>query len=142
MGNLHFCTPYAITRKDCLKELERFENTKDFTRITHGIFLSKEEEKRRYVIRHVLIHPGLPIDQYRQSFGTEAVEDYPILTQWLEEGFLSGEEDYLALTEKGMALSDYLGPQLISADIGRRMEEWDELHGQNHGSLPGQPKKL
>ena len=142
VGNLHFCTPYAITRKDCLKELEGFENTKDFTRITHGIFLSKEEEKRRYVIRHVLIHPGLPIDKYRQYFGTEAVEDYPVLTRWLEAGFLSYEGDYLALTKKGMALSDYLGPQLISMDIGRRMEEWDELHGQNHGTLPGQLKKL
>ncbi|MCI8664329.1 MAG: coproporphyrinogen III oxidase family protein [Hungatella sp.] len=146
VGNLHFCTPYAITRKDCLRELEAFENTVDFARITHGIFLSEDEEKRRYVIRHLLIHPGLPAGQYRQRFGTVADEDYPVLTQWMEEGLLACHGDYLRLTKKGMGLSDYLGPKLISPYISRRMEAWDEGHRQDdrqdHGSLPGKFKKL
>lgn len=45
LGNLHFCTPYAITRQDCLSELKAYEDTKDFMAIRHGIILSQEEEK-------------------------------------------------------------------------------------------------
>lgn len=86
VGNLHFCTPYAITRHDCIRELENFEAVRDFTVISHGIFLSKEEEKRRYVIRHLLIRPGLPIKRYRNCFGTEVLQDFPLISCWQEQG--------------------------------------------------------
>ena len=52
------------------------------------------------------------------------------------------EEEYLTLTQKGLGLSDYLGPQLISTEIGERMTQWEMIHGQAHGSLPGQLKEL
>ncbi len=146
VGNLHFCTPYAITRHDCIRELENFEAVRDFTVISHGIFLSKEEEKRRYVIRHLLIRPGLPIKRYRNCFGTEVLQDFPLISCWQEQGFVTmeneTEEEYLTLTQKGLGLSDYLGPQLISTEIGERMTQWEMIHGQAHGSLPRQFKEL
>lgn len=129
LGNLHFCTPYAITRTDCLKELERFEQTDDFTEITHGIFLSDQEQKRRYVIRHLLIRPGIFAKAYGEFFGTELLQDFPILKKWIEEGFLFWERGFLTLTSEGMKRSDRLGPMLISPEIRRRMEEWEECHG-------------
>ena len=58
MGDLHFCAPYAVTAGECARQLRAFEETKDFTEITHGIRLSPEEEKRRFAIRHVLIRKG------------------------------------------------------------------------------------
>lgn len=88
VGNLHFCTPYAITRQDCLRELYAYENTQDFTAVTHGIVLSREEQKRRYVIRHLLIRPGLDIGRYRERFGTEILKEFPLLSEWIEEGYL------------------------------------------------------
>ena len=146
VGNLHFCTPYAITRHDCIRELENFEAVRDFTVISHGIFLSKEEEKRRYVIRHLLIRPGLPIKRYRNCFGTEVLQDFPLISCWQEQGVVTmekeAEEEYLTLTQKGLGLSDYLGPQLISTEIGERMAQWEMIHGQAHGSLPWQFKEL
>ncbi len=177
-GNLHFCTPYAITRKSCLEELRAFMECGDYTGITHGIFLSAEEEKRRYAIRHLLIRPGLDRELYRQKFGTEATEDFPQLLHWMEKGFLeekaaggtqrtekqvegqmlgqktSGQRaesgmrtgrtplgGWLTLTEEGLGLSDCLGPELISPEIRKKMEEWDDIH-KSHDSLQGQSEKL
>lgn len=140
VGNLHFCSPYVITGKECLKRLEEYENTVDFTDIRHGILLSEEEIKRRYLIRHLLIYPGVDIQKYKKHFKTGLMEDFPVLQEWMEQGFIQWKEDgkegiqegekFLALTETGLGLSDYLGPQLISDEIRKAMEEWEEMHGQ------------
>ena len=150
LGNLHFCTPYAITQDTCLKQLEDFEHTEDFSVISHGILLSKEEMRRRYVIRHLLIRPGIPLNQYQNHFGSWVMDDFPILKQWVELGFLridqSGEKTdshgFLTLTELGMGLSDYLGPKLISDNVRERMREWDEIHESFGDLVSGQLKKL
>lgn len=141
LGNLHFCTPYAITQKDGLLQLKKFIQTEDFTKVYHGILLSEEEEKRRYIIRHLLISPGLDEAEYTKHFHTRAREDFPLLERWIEEGYLRCGS-YLALTDCGLGLSDYLGPQMISSEIRRRMEEWEVLYGQKDDSLPGKFEKL
>ena len=41
---------------------------------------------------------------------------------WLEED--SGH-DYIGLTTEGMGLSDYIGPQLVSEEIMKKMLEWE-----------------
>lgn len=135
LGNLHFCTPYAVTRSSCLEQLHRYEETDDFCKITHGFLLSKEEEKRRFVIRHLLILPGLPLPAYKAAFHSEAISDFPILRGWLEKGYLKEQAHYLALTETGLGLSDYLGPMLISQEVGDRMKQWEVRHGTTHASV-------
>ncbi len=155
-GNLHFCTPYAISRAGCVAELKAFLECEDYTDIRHGIFLSEEEQQRRYVIRHLLIRPGLDRARYERRFGRDVLKDFPLLSRWLERGFLEerggdrprGTDDdgresrWLTLTEEGLGLSDYLGPQLISSEIRRRMEEWDGIHGEGDGPLSRQSEKL
>lgn len=152
LGRLHFCNPYAVTRGGCLARLKEYENTVDFTAPAHGILLTEEELKRRYVIRHLLIRPGLHLGRYREQFGSGAEEDFPLLADWLERGFVekkrcgeqSGgkQEDYLVLTDAGLELSDYLGPQLTSPQVRQDMEEWEVIHGRTHDFIPGQPEKL
>ena len=88
LGSLHFCSPYAVKQEACLARLAEFENTKDHTKITYGILLSKEELKRRYVIRHLLIRPGLNLERYDELFGSMALEDFPILEEWMESGYI------------------------------------------------------
>ena len=78
------------------------------------------------------------------------MDDFPILKQWVELGFLridqSGEKTdshgFLTLTELGMGLSDYLGPKLISDNVRERMREWDEIHESFGDLVSGQLKKL
>ena len=139
-----------------MAELKAFLECEDYTDIRHGIFLSEEEQQRRYVIRHLLIRPGLDRARYERRFGRDVLKDFPLLSRWLERGFLEerggdrprGTDDdgresrWLTLTEEGLGLSDYLGPQLISSEIRRRMEEWDGIHGEGDGPLSRQSEKL
>lgn len=141
LGNLHFCTPYAITQKDSLFQLDRFITARDYTKVNHGILLSEDEIKRRYLIRHLLIYPGLDEEEYCRCFKSRADKDFQILEDWIDKGYLI-RGSYLALTEMGMGLSDYLGPQIISTQIKQKMEEWEVCHGQKDDSLPGQFKEL
>lgn len=141
LGRLHFCSPYAITKKECLLRLDEYEQTEDYTKITHGILLSEEELKRRYVIRHLLIRPGLDLSRYYNTFGSQVMEDFPLLCDWEKDGYLWRGE-YLSLTDMGMELSDYLGPHLISPEIVTAMAEWEELYGKTYDSLPRQSEKL
>ncbi len=128
LGNLHFCTPYAVDRRECLKRLEEYEKEEDYTRISHGILLSEDEVRRRYVIRHLFIRPGIKRRMYEKHFGSHMIKDFPLLSDWLNQGFIEWQQDeqeeILALTERGLGLSDYLGPKLISPQIRKKMEEW------------------
>lgn len=142
LGNLHFCSPYAVTRSACLARLAEFEKTADFTQITHGILLSEEELKRRYVIRHLLIMPGLFMDGYQEAFGSQVLQDFPILKDWVDSGFADiRSQTWLVLTQAGLGLSDYLGPQLISPQVRAAMEAWEE-QAHAYDFIPGQSEKL
>ena len=129
LGRLHFCTPYAVNAKECLVRLEQYESTEDYTDIAHGILLSQEELKRRYLIRHLLIFPGVDADRYQEQFHGDVLQDFPILQDWLDGGYLQykkqGERTYLEPTQLGLGLSDYLGPQLISPMVRQAMEDWE-----------------
>lgn len=155
LGRLHFCTPYAITQRDCLWMLAAFEQKADFNEITHGILLSEEEIKRRYVIRHLLIRPGLSLQQYGEHFQSDVEQDFPILAEWVQKGWIQrktvpgrwlperdGGERMLTLTDEGLGLSDYLGPGLISRDVQKRMDEWEVLHDSKYDPVPRRPEKL
>lgn len=162
LGSLHFGSPYAITQGECLRRISEYGHTQDFTKITHGIVLSEQELKRRYVIRHLLIMPGISPDRYGEAFQSSVLEDFPILQKWIDSGYVTyitrqkakngrleytggqnvsaGFQTYLALTDEGMGLSDYLGPQLISPEIQAAMEEWEEV--QTFDRLSGKSEKL
>lgn len=142
LGNLHFCTPYETNQTGCLKVLKDFICTEDFTSIPFGFLLSEDEVRRRYVIRHLFILPGLKKSGYYSRFHSQAMVDFPLLKEWQDSGYLKGGGDYYSLTEEGLGLSDWLGPQLISPDVRRKMEEWDAEHEQAHDFIPGKPKKL
>ena len=129
LGNLHFCTPYAITPRDSLFQLQQFIAAEDYTKVNHGILLSEDEIKRRYLIRHLLIYPWLNEEEYHRRFQSRADVDFPFLGEWIDKGWLV-RDSFLALSEMGLGLSDYLGPQMISRQIRQRMDAWEACHGQ------------
>lgn len=124
-----------------MMRLKDYEDTQDFMKITHGIILSQEEQKRRFVIRHLLIRPGMNLGRYQELFGSDALEDFPVLNQWIEQRFATqnagagqrGTERCITLTESGLGLSDYLGPQFISPEVKKAMQEWEAMHGSIYG---------
>ncbi|MCM1240829.1 MAG: STM4012 family radical SAM protein [Lachnospiraceae bacterium] len=129
LGRLHACTPYRTTRAAALEEIQRFQRTEDFSAVTNGILLSDDEIRRRYVIKHLLILPGLSRQAYRRTFQTDVLKDFSVLRDWMECGWLEEKHadayDHIALTQEGLGLSDYIGPQLISEEIRAKMLEWE-----------------
>ncbi|MDE7186201.1 MAG: radical SAM protein, partial [Lachnospiraceae bacterium] len=128
LGRLHFCTPYRTTRDAAIKEIEQYRRTVDFSSVSNGILLSDDELKRRYVIRHLLILPGISKQAYRRAFQADVLEDFPIIRDWIGRGWLEEnchDAGYIGLTQEGLGLSDYIGPQLISERIQERMLEWE-----------------
>lgn len=159
MGSLHFCTPYAVTQETCLAQIRDFETRDDFLQVSHGMLLSEEEMRRRYVIRHLLIRPGIAPGRYEALFHSSVWEDFPALRDWMsagwleesagivqeqhEEGWTNGKpECFLTLTEEGMGLSDYLGPMLVSEAVWGKMKEWEAVYVPGGGFIPGKSEKL
>lgn len=128
IGNLHFCTPYHVRQKECKIQLDSYIATKDFRKITHGFLLDKEEEKRRYVIKNILFISGLNAEGYYNKFGSNPLDDFPLLKTWAAKGYLKNEDKRYILTKEGLSLSDFLGPELISKRVKGLMEEWENRY--------------
>ena len=71
-------------------------------------------------------------------FGSEAVKDFPLLLDWVKEGYAVLTEEFLSLTEQGFALSDYLGPKLISDQVRDLMESKNSQNSAANQRLEGQ----
>ncbi len=113
LGNLHFCSPYAIGQAGCLDILKEYIDREDHLAIRHGYLLTAEEERRRYVIKNVLFDCGIGLAEYREVYGSEAGEDFPVLEEWIRKGYACKRSGRICLTEKGFSLSDRLGPMLL-----------------------------
>ena len=122
IGNLHFSAPYAVRPKQCQDILQNYLEQSDYLEVTHGYRLSQEEVKRRYVIRHILFGRGVCRKDYRMRFGSEVEGEFPLVLGWIKEGYAKMGEEFLSLTELGFALSDYLGPMLISDEVREKMK--------------------
>lgn len=92
----------------------------------YGIVLSREEQKRRFILKALLHREGLTLDDYLQRFGSEVMTDYAWLSELLTEGMAvieqENEHQVLRLTEEGLGYSDAIGDWLISAEIREQME--------------------
>ncbi len=121
LGRLHFCTPYAVRQEDCRRILASYLEQEDYCRPSHGYLLSPDEQKRRYVIRHILSDTGICQQDYQGHFQSEPEEDFPCLVRWVQEGYAAQSEEGFHLTEEGFLLSDHLGPQLMSREVRDRM---------------------
>lgn len=121
IGNLHFCTPYAVGQDACHEIISEYLKQKDFLNISHGYILNDDEQRRRYAVKHLLYDRGINRGDYREHFKREAQEDFPMLKEWREKEYVVFSEDCIGLTDRGMDLSDYLGPAFISAEVKSRM---------------------
>ena len=124
IGNLHFCTPYAVRQKDCIASIKEYIGRTDYLQVPHGFLLSEDEQKRRYVIKHILFGKGIDCKDYSKHFQGEMLDSFPQIKEWEQAGYVAIEKDYITLTEEGFALSDYLGPQFISENVRKKTEEY------------------
>lgn len=121
IDDLHFCMPYGVRQSRCREILEEYITEQDYLAVRHGFLLTEEEQRRRYVIKNILFGCGLSKKEYRNYFLTEPEQDFPLLSEWVKDGYACADEGRIRLTETGFSLSDYLGPMLISADVRKKM---------------------
>jgi oxygen-independent coproporphyrinogen-3 oxidase len=121
---IHYSSDYAVARSSVVQIVERFvaEGADDYVR--YGAALSISEQQRRYLIKSLLRCDGLDRHAYRERFGTEALLDWPQLSELAEHGMASLDERFVRPTFAGLEWSDAIGPWLYSEPMRRQMAEF------------------
>lgn len=125
--SLHYSTEYAIGRHPTQEIITQYcaRPASWFQSAHYGIELDTTERKRRFVIQSLLTQPGLSTREYQQRFtGSDLFTDIPLLAELMEAQLAQQNTDIIQLTEQGLALSDSIGPALISEPIRARMQEY------------------
>jgi len=120
LGDLHFCWPFAVGESQCSKIINDYITTTDHSRISHGIILTLDEHKHRYVIKNILHTQGLSQSRYSETFGSSVLDDFRLFYDLEKWGYATLTEERITLTQLGLSFSDAIGPLFISPDILKR----------------------
>ncbi|MGN7415452.1 STM4012 family radical SAM protein [Paenibacillus sp. SAF-068] len=125
-SEVHYASKYGVSYKATQSIIADYVATERYDVADHGIVLSREEQRRRFILKALLHREGLTLSDYQQRFGTDVMSDYAWLAELLTEGMAQLEIDedkqVLRLTEEGLGYSDAIGDWLISAEIREQME--------------------
>lgn len=125
-GSLHYSSRFAVTQAGVRAILNSWiaQSDDELGLATHGIRLSLDEQRRRFVILSLLQVSGLKLSRYSERFGSNVQADLPELANIEQRGWLDASADCLRLTPEGIENSDVVGPMLYS-ELGRsRMREF------------------
>jgi oxygen-independent coproporphyrinogen-3 oxidase len=128
-SSLHYSSEYAVSRGGVAAILGDYlrRPASDFAIASYGIWLSLDEQRRRFVILSLLQAEGLDCDAYAQGFNSDVFADLPQLGQLIDQGWATITDRRLTLTSEGLAWSDAIGPWLYSPAVQALMQEY-ELH--------------
>lgn len=126
-SEVHYASKYGVSYKATQSIITDYVATERYDVADYGIVLSREEQKRRFILKALLHREGLALSDYDERFGTEVLSDYGWLSELLSEGMAELEQDdkgnqVLRLTEEGLGYSDAIGDWLISAEVREQME--------------------
>ncbi|WP_339243192.1 STM4012 family radical SAM protein [Paenibacillus sp. FSL R5-0517] len=125
-SEVHYASKYGVSYKATQSIIADYVATERYDVADYGIVLSREEQRRRFILKALLHREGLTLSDYQQRFGTDVMADYPWLSELFTEDMgrveLEEGERVLRLTEEGLGYSDAIGDWLISAEIREQME--------------------
>jgi oxygen-independent coproporphyrinogen III oxidase len=125
-ARLHYSGEYAVGRtgvKDILAaHLARPRASFGFAHF--GVALSPQDRRRERVLLDLLQTAGLSRRFYRDTFGTEVLDDLPHLAALEATGLARIDAAEIRLTESGIERADVIGPWLYAAEIATRMERY------------------
>lgn len=123
---LHYATEYAVAKPRVAAIVQDYlgKSRSDFAWARHGIRLSEEDRRRRYLIKSLLKAEGLECHHYRQVFGSDPQADFPDLERLQELELARIQGPFLRLTEAGMACSDLIGHWFIGPEVQQKMREY------------------
>jgi oxygen-independent coproporphyrinogen-3 oxidase len=125
-SRLHYSSEYAVGRagvKDILAaHLARPPASFRFAHF--GVALSPQDRRRERILLALLQTAGLSRRFYRDTFGTEVLDDLPQLAALEAAGLARIDPARIRLTEAGIERADVIGPWLYAAEIATRMERY------------------
>ncbi|MEK4062872.1 MULTISPECIES: STM4012 family radical SAM protein [Paenibacillus] len=119
---VHYASRYGVSRKATESIIADYVSSESYDTADYGIVLSREEQKRRFILKAVLHSEGLKLADYSGRFSASLWNDYPELDLLLQSGLGEVEEGILRLTPEGLGYSDSIGDWFISGEIRERME--------------------
>ncbi|HJU53879.1 MAG TPA: STM4012 family radical SAM protein [Pyrinomonadaceae bacterium] len=124
---LHYSNEYAVGASGVREIIERYAASSDaqFGEACYGFELDEDEERRRFLIKSLLRTEGLCLDAYRERFGADVSADFPELDALSQDGLATSDGRQLRLSERGLELSDAIGPWLYSAAVRRLGESYE-----------------
>lgn len=119
---LHYSYEYAVGSRVVRGILDDYlsRDRGSFSQVEFGIQLDVGEQRRRYIIMSLLQCAGMSVDAYTTRFGTDPVDDFPMLLDLETNGLMGTTDGRLVLTEAGIEYSDAIGPWLKSAAVQQR----------------------
>jgi oxygen-independent coproporphyrinogen-3 oxidase len=123
---MQYSTRYAVSTAGVRSILAEYcsRTEQEFAAADYGFQLDEDEQHRRYVALTLLNREGLPLDGYRQRFGSEPLDDLPQLSELESLELTVRQGNHLRLTMKGIELSDNIGPWLYSQRVTQLMESF------------------
>lgn len=122
--DVHYASRYGVSRKATESIIADYVAADRYETADYGIVLSREEQKRRFILKAILHSEGLKLEDYSQRFGTLLWSDYPELSKLLHSGLGIEEDGVLRLTSEGLSYSDSIGDWFISGEIREQMERF------------------
>jgi len=124
--SLHYSSEYAVGAVGVREIISDFvaRPSESFAYASHGLHLSADEERRRFVLQSLLHVSGLHLSGYRAYFGSEVYGDFPQLADLTAAGLAELHSGVLRLTAAGLERSDVVGPWLYSAAVQSLSEEY------------------
>lgn len=110
----HYSSEYAVGRKEVQNIIHDYNNQdrQQFGLATYGIELNWEQQKRRFIIKSLLEGSHLDLSDYANFFEAEVLSDFPQLEELYHLDLVVPDSAILKLNQKGLELSDVIGPWL------------------------------
>jgi oxygen-independent coproporphyrinogen III oxidase len=123
---LHYSSEYAVGMTGVQEIVAQYvgRSTESFRSINYGYRLNLDDRQRRFLIQSLLQREGLIFSEYRQNFGSEALDDFPQLHDLLTLELAEQTKDYLILNPLGIEVSDTIGVWLYSPQVQELMENY------------------
>ncbi|MET0403683.1 MAG: STM4012 family radical SAM protein, partial [Cystobacter sp.] len=120
---VHYSSEYAVGSREVRSIIGAYSerSAASFGEVGYGFVIEEPERRRRHMLLSLLAE-GVEFAAYRQRFGTEALEDFPELTELEARGLARRTSEALVLTDAGVERSDLLGPWLHSEPVRALME--------------------
>ncbi len=125
--DFHYSTEYAVGRSGVKDIIHAYNarTSEQFSTINYGVYLTDEEQKRRFIIKSLLEGQHLDFNAYSEYFGTLPLTDFPKLQELYSLNLVESIDNILQLNKAGLELSDVIGPWLYSNNVNAMMQKYD-----------------